>query len=57
MERIHEPLHLDEVLYSERSWSYLQVSFELLFSLTELLNMVVFRTYEVMLGQMLNYFV
>jgi hypothetical protein len=46
----------NEVLCVERSWTYLQVLFEV-FSLTELLNVAVFRNYEVMLGQTLNYFV
>jgi hypothetical protein len=51
MDTTHEPL------YTEISWTYLQVLFESLFSSTEVLNMAVFQNYEVMLGQMLNYFV
>jgi hypothetical protein len=47
----------NEVLYSERSWIYLHGLFELLFSLAELLNIVVVRNFEVMLGQMLNHLV
>jgi hypothetical protein len=40
METTHETLHLEnKLLYYERSWTYLKVLFELLFSLTELLNM------------------
>jgi hypothetical protein len=35
----------------------IKVLFESLFPLTELLNMAVFRNYEVMSGQTLNYFV
>jgi hypothetical protein len=46
--KTHEPLHFDAVLYNERSWRYLQVLFES-FSLTEILNMAVFRNCEVML--------
>jgi hypothetical protein len=42
--------YTNEVLYSERSWSYIQVSFESLFSLMELLNMQ-WPEFEVMLGQ------
>jgi hypothetical protein len=49
--------YVHEVMYIERSWTYLQVLFESLFSLTELLNKPVFRNYKVMLGQTLNYFV
>jgi hypothetical protein len=33
----------NEVLYSERSWSHLQVLYEFLFYLTEILNMAVVR--------------
>jgi hypothetical protein len=47
----------NEVLYIERSWTYLQDLFESLFSLTELLDLAVFRNYEVVLGQMPKYFV
>jgi hypothetical protein len=40
METTHEPLHLEnELLYNERSWTYLKVLCEELFSLTELKNM------------------
>jgi hypothetical protein len=46
METTHEPLH-----------SYLQISFESLLSLMELLNMAVVWNFEVMLGQTWNYFV
>jgi hypothetical protein len=41
----------------ERSWIYLQVAFESLFFLTELLNMAVLQNVEVMLVQTPNYFV
>jgi hypothetical protein len=34
----------------EISWTYVQVLFESLISLSELLNMAVFRNFEVMLG-------
>jgi hypothetical protein len=46
----------NEVLYTERSWTYLKVLFESLFSLTEVLNMAVFQNYEIILGQTVNYF-
>jgi hypothetical protein len=49
--------YINKVLYSDRSWTCLQVLFESLFSLTELLDMAVFPNYEVMFGQTLNYFV
>jgi hypothetical protein len=57
METTYEPLHSDNVLYSERSLTYLQVLFESLFSLPEILNMAVVRHIDVMLGQTLNCFV
>jgi hypothetical protein len=57
MKTVHEPLLLDKVLYSEISWTYLQVLFESLFSLTELLNMTVVWNFAVMLGQTLKHFV
>jgi hypothetical protein len=44
------------VLYIERSPTYLQLLIESLISLAELLNMAVFRYFEVMSGQTLNYF-
>jgi hypothetical protein len=47
----------NEVLYIKRSWTFLQLLFESSFSLTELLNMAIFRNCEIMLVQMLNYFV
>jgi hypothetical protein len=44
METTREPLHLEnEVWYSQRSCSCMQVLFELLFSLTELLNVAKLR--------------
>jgi hypothetical protein len=50
-ETTHEPLHLDELWYSKRSWTYLQVLIESLFCLTQfLLNMTMVRNFEVMLG-------
>jgi hypothetical protein len=59
MEKTHELLHLEKwsFLYIERSWTCQQVLFESLFCLTELLNMAVFRNYEVMFKQTQNYFV
>jgi hypothetical protein len=45
----------NEVLHSERSWIYLHGLFEPLFSLAELLNIVVVRNFEVMLGQTLDH--
>jgi hypothetical protein len=47
----------NEVFYIQRSWTYLQVSFESLFSLMQHLNMTVVQHFEVMLAQTLNYFV
>jgi hypothetical protein len=41
----------NEALCSEGSQTYLQVSFESLFSLTELLDMAAFRNFKVLLGQ------
>jgi hypothetical protein len=52
---IHELLHLDEVLYSERARTYLQLLCAS-FSLTELLSKTVVRNFDVMLGQALNHF-
>jgi hypothetical protein len=50
LERTYESLHLtSEVLYIERSWTYLQFLFELIFSFTEFLNVAVFRYCEVTL--------
>jgi hypothetical protein len=46
----------NEVLHIERYWIYLQVLFESSFSLTERLNVAIFRIYAVTLGQKLNYF-
>jgi hypothetical protein len=58
MERTHEPLHLVKWSFVRwKSWTYLQVLFESLFSLTEHLNMEAFKNYEVMLGETPNYFV
>jgi hypothetical protein len=57
MESTHDWLHSVKLSFElERSWTDLHVLLETLFSLTELLNMAVFRNYEVMLGQTLNYF-
>jgi hypothetical protein len=57
MAATQEPLLLDKVFYSERQWTHLQVLSESLFSLTDLLNVAVFRNYEDMLGQTVKYFV
>jgi hypothetical protein len=58
MEKPHEPLHLHIwSIIHWKSWPYLQGLFESLFSLTELLNVVVVKYFEVMLGQMMNCFV
>jgi hypothetical protein len=46
--------HTYEVLYIEISQTNLQVLYESLFYLTEILNMMVVRHFEVMLGQTLN---
>jgi hypothetical protein len=54
MDRAHEPLRLVKVLYVEISWTYIKVLFESLFSLMELLNMAVFRIYDVMLEKFLT---
>jgi hypothetical protein len=43
-----------EVLYIERSWTYLQVLFSSLLSIREISNMAVVRHFEVMLWQTLN---
>jgi hypothetical protein len=40
----------NEVWYSRRSWTYLQVLFYSLFCLNKLLNMAMVRNFEVMLG-------
>jgi hypothetical protein len=39
----------NELWYSKRSWTYLQVLFESLFCLTQFLNMTMVRNFEVML--------
>jgi hypothetical protein len=52
----HEPLHLDKSDFlSERSWICLQVLFEPLFSVADLLNMAMARNFEVMLEQTLKH--
>jgi hypothetical protein len=40
----------NELWYSKRSWTYLQVLFESLFCLMQFLNMVMVQNFEVMLG-------
>jgi hypothetical protein len=40
----------NELWYSKRSQTYLLVLFELLFCLTQFLNMTMMRNFEVMLG-------
>jgi hypothetical protein len=60
MERTHEHVALRQMKFctlQDHRHTYLQVLFDLLFSLAELLNMAVFRNYEVVLGQTLNFFV
>jgi hypothetical protein len=50
--------YTNELFYVERSWIYLQVSLDPLFSfLAEHFNIAVVQNFEVMLGQMLNHFV
>jgi hypothetical protein len=46
--------HTYEVQYIERSQTNLQVLYDSLFYLTEILNMMVVQHFEVMLGQKLN---
>jgi hypothetical protein len=46
--------YMNEVWYSKRSWTYVQVLFESLFSLTKLLNIAMVHNFEVTLGQMLT---
>jgi hypothetical protein len=48
-------LKTNEVWFSERSWTCLQVLFESLFSSTKILNMAIVRNYEIILGQSLNH--
>jgi hypothetical protein len=55
MQTTIEPLHLVEVLYIEKSWTF-QVVLEL-FSLKKHFNVAVVRNFEVVLEQTLNYFV
>jgi hypothetical protein len=56
--KTYEPLQLEERSYVQPKILDIPASFiESLFSLTELLNMAVFRNYDVMMGQTLNYFV
>jgi hypothetical protein len=47
--------YTNEVLCSERSFTYLQVLFESLLFSAELLNMTMVTNFEVMLGQTLCY--
>jgi hypothetical protein len=42
--------YTNELWYSKRSWTYLQVLFESLFCLMQFLNMATVRNFEVMLG-------
>jgi hypothetical protein len=54
MERTHEHVALRQMKFytlQDHGHTYLQVLFDLLFTLAELLNMAVFRNYEVVLGQ------
>jgi hypothetical protein len=52
----HEPLHLDKSDFlRERSWICLQVLFEPLFFVADILNMAVARNFEVMLEQTLKH--
>jgi hypothetical protein len=58
MEKTYDPLYLDK--WSFVQWKIMDIPTSfiwIIIFLMELLNMAVFRNYEVMLGQMLNYFV
>jgi hypothetical protein len=56
--KTYEPLHLEERSSVQSKILDIPASFiKSLFSLTELFNIAVFRNYDVMMGQTLNYFV
>jgi hypothetical protein len=50
MERTHEPFHVDKLSYLHWTIMDMPTSF-IWFIVTELLNMAVIRSFEVMLGQ------
>jgi hypothetical protein len=54
MEIIRELLNIDQVWYSKRLLTYLQVLFESSFLVTKHVSMLMVRCFEVMLGETLD---
>jgi hypothetical protein len=51
METTHKQFHLNEVWYRKCLWTYLEAVFESLFWSIKLLNMVIMRNFDVILGR------